>query len=147
MYQLIHRKTNETHLCETTYIDGVIFYVNKDLKIVACKEPNKGHPCIIDEIAVKAAHFSFCLINTDPEISDDIADTIEMGFYNGYQQAQFLNPFTLEDMINFATWIADSTKHGYAKQLHEAMIKYKVKTVEELVRIWQSQQTKTLYYE
>lgn len=59
MYQLIHRKTNKTHLCEKTYIDGVLFYVNKELKIIACKEPNMGHPCVIDEVAVKADQFCF----------------------------------------------------------------------------------------
>ena len=144
MYQLIHRKTNETHLCEKTYIDGVLFYVNKELKIIACKEPGKGYSCVIDETAVKTEQFSICY---PASLKDREQQFLEIGFYNGYQQAQFLSPFTLEDMVNFANWIADSTKHGYAKQLHEAMLRYKVKTVEELVRIWQSQENKTLYYE
>jgi hypothetical protein len=144
MYQLIHKKTKESHLCEKTYISGIVHYVNKDLEIIACVEPDKGYPCIIDEVAVKTEQFSICY---PASLKDREQQFLEIGFYNGYQQAHFISPFTLEDMVNFANWIADSTKHGYAKQLHEAMLRYKVKSVEELIRIWQSQQTKTLYYE
>lgn len=41
-----------------------------------------------------------------------------------------------EDMIDFAEWIADSKLHGYTKQLYEAIIRHKVKTTQELLRIW-----------
>jgi hypothetical protein len=34
--------------------------------------------------------------------------------------------------VEFAEWIADSKKHGWCKQLYEAMIVNKVKTTKEL---------------
>lgn len=43
---------------------------------------------------------------------------------------------TKDIAIKFANWIADSKKHGFCKQLYEAMIINKVKTTEELFEIF-----------
>lgn len=40
---------------------------------------------------------------------------------------------TIHILIKFAKWIDDSNLHGYSKQVREAMVIYKVDTIEELV--------------
>jgi len=38
-----------------------------------------------------------------------------------------------QSLVEFAKWIDDSSLHGWSKQVREAMIIYKVDTIEELV--------------
>lgn len=46
--------------------------------------------------------------------------------------------------VNFAKWIADSKLHGENKQLHEAMIRNKVGSVNELFKIFSNQNDEKL---
>ena len=53
-----------------------------------------------------------------------------------WQQEQNENKYSEEDMIEFVEWIANTKLHGYSKQLYEAMIRYKVETTKELLKLW-----------
>ena len=53
-----------------------------------------------------------------------------------WQKEQDKNKYSEEDMIEFVEWIANTKLHGYSKQLYEAMIRYKVETTKELLKLW-----------
>ena len=70
-----------------------------------------------------------------------------IGFIEGHNKSQETHPFSEEDMVEFAEWIANSKLHGYSKQLYEAMIRHKVNSTKELIQIWKQQKIKTIYYD
>jgi hypothetical protein len=53
-----------------------------------------------------------------------------------WQQQKDKKLYSEEDMIEFVEWIANTKLHGYSKQLYEAMIRYKVETTKELLKLW-----------
>ena len=76
------------------------------------------------------------------QIKQDLARKYENDFIvpDGTEETDFIAGFDscmdLELPIKFAEWIADSKKHGYSKQLYEAMIINKVKNTKELFTYW-----------
>lgn len=125
----------------------------KGLKVIATDDSNIELPQIINEdlsisdLALK----SIGIIQDKVPLREDFITDVQWGFMNGfingYEQSQESHPYTLQDMVDFAKWIADFKKHGYVKQLYEACIINKATLVEDLVGIWEKQKIKTIYYE
>lgn len=168
-YKLINNKTKEETICEKVVIDNFDYYVNNDkitsyyynpatnnihiesnpkrlevvnkhkrLKIIATNNPNIDISKVISEVKTLSLEY---IINKNTQFFT------KHDFENGYNKAKETYQFTEEDMIDFAEWIADSKKHGYCKQLYEAMIVNKVQTTKELLQIFKEQQIKTIFYE
>lgn len=172
-FKLINNKTKEETICSLVTIDVFEYYVNdneiiqKDFyidfrsdgnkleqfktkedwvlvgicdskKVITTNNPNIDIPKVIEEIDLA---FNYYNSNEQYKVSDSFHYT------NGYNKAKETYQFTEEDMIDFAEWIADSKKHGYCKQLYEAMIVNKVQTTKELLQIFKEQQIKTIFYE
>lgn len=63
---------------------------------------------------------------------------------------QEIHPFSEEDMVEFAEFLADNCfwRNGQKGSLwYSATGKYKDSFMKEIVQLWKEQQTKTLYYE
>lgn len=109
-------------------------------KVIACNNPNIDLPQTVDEvynISIQLGQEFYIGGNYD----------FENGVRRGYNESQKTHPFSLEDMVEFSKWIADTKLHGFSKQLYEAMMVNEVKTIEELIKIWDKQRLKTIYYE
>ena len=107
-------------------------------KVVATNNPNINAPKVVDEVEELAISYEMSFTDDD--------GTAKVDFKAGHNKSQETHPFSEEDMIEFAEWIANSKLHGYSKQLYEAMIRYKVSTTKELLQIWKEQQPKVIYY-
>ena len=72
--------------------------------------------------------------------SEDVVQAMDEDCFistiNEWYQEQDRNKYNEEDMIEFVEWIANTKLHGHSKQLYESMIRYKVKTTKELLKLW-----------
>jgi len=172
-YKLVNHNTKEETICDKVVVDEFDYYVSNEKvpeerwyispeikvlkftgreilgdklsknckKIVATNNPNIDIPKVVDPIEI--------LLENYYSHKDDAADRV---FYDT-QVREIIKEYqeTLsnsdEDAIEFAKWIADTKLHGYCKQLYEAIIRHKVSTVNELIKIWKEQQPKIVYYE
>ena len=146
------------------YLDGkTIFPEMLDLpqwkKVVASNIGHVGIPQIVDELEYNyylelearrevAKNFKGQVAGRHPDaFGGSEMHHMVRGYLEGYQKAKETFCFTEKDLVEFAEWIADSKKHGFSKQLYEAMIVNRVKTTKELLDVWKEQQVKIVYYE
>lgn len=108
-------------------------------KIVATDNPNIEIPKIVNEVneALESVYAKEAAGSS----------LLRIGFARGYELSQETHPFSENDMVEFAKWIADSSLHGHTKQMYEAIIKYKLNSIEELVQYWNKNKSKILYFE
>lgn len=118
-------------------------------KVIATNNPRIFLPRVIEQFDIEgmALEYSSKKGNPNPEGYTKLQTEKLHGFIDGYNASQASHPFTESDMIEYANWIADTKKHGYSKQLYEAMLVNKVNTTKELLEIFKTQQVKTIYYE
>lgn len=173
-YKLINKKNKKETICIKIELDGFDYYVSEDeikngdyflskdsisllyvdgeitfpemldlpqwKKVIATNNSNINIPKVIDEvynISIQLGQEVYIGGNYD----------FENGVRKGYNKAKETYQYTEKDMVEFAEWIANSKLHGHCKQLYEAMIVNRVKTVKELLEIWNNQNIKTIYYE
>lgn len=113
-------------------------------KVIATNNPNIDIPKVVDEVWKISKDYVKTLGLLGSDLDNITSENLVVW---GYNKSQETHPFSEEDMIEFAEWIANSKLHGYSKQLYEAMIRHKVSTTKELLQIWKEQQPKTVYYE
>lgn len=116
-------------------------------EVIATSNPNIDIPQIINQVEFLAEEWVFETNKEKWSNNDDTAGDNFGSYKAGYQKSQETHPFSLEDMVEFAKWIANTKLYGFSKQLYEAMLVNEVKTVEELIEIWRNQRLKTIYYE
>lgn len=105
---------------------------NNDQKIIF-KDVSDETLSFLDSIS-HVTHYSYLNRTYIPVIMFDQDDVnINILTSDSQLEERSLSELTLNVLVEFAKWIDDSNLHSWSKQVREAMIIYKVDTIEELV--------------
>lgn len=135
---------NNKYIVQCLRTDDNSYWNKHCKKIIVTNNPNLDIPKVVDEVWKISKDYVKTLGLLGSDLDNITSENLVVW---GYNKSQETHPFSEEDMIEFAEWIANSKLHGYSKQLYEAMIRHKVSTTKELLQIWKEQQPKTVYYE
>lgn len=109
---------------------------------IATNNPNINIPVVIDKVEKLANEFAFCYPGSQ---SEEEYDSKLMGYYYGYNKSQETHPFSKEDVIDFLNWIRDHTIFDLAPKPYLKKTQTRLPQ-EELLKLWQEQQSKIIYY-
>ena len=174
-YKLINKQTNEEHLCDKVTIDGFDYYVSDEKLIPNCYvfDPIRNRITVIYLVSKKGENFGAKKViatnnpNIDiPQILEEpnetlihqiaadlgyrmLPDDLEEGIKAGYKESQETHPFSEEDMIEFHKWLSKNDWQDYSDIKEGLFVNtYGVqKQDKELLKIWQEQRPKIVYYE
>ena len=172
-YKLISKTTDEEHLCDKVTIDGFDYYVNdeeiKDGFYTDSEDLFEAYPNNIPlqptedfkkVIATNNSNIDISQIIEEPnetlihQIAADLGyrmlpDDLEEGIKAGYKESQETHPFSEEDMIEFHKWLSKNDWQDYSDIKEGLFVNtYGVqKQDKELLKIWQEQRPKIVYYE
>ena len=164
-YKLIHKTTQEEHICSKVVIDGFDYYVNDDdvnrdcyyldelnqlgrafknnagfykncKKVIATNNPNIDLPQVIDKVEELATlAYPKDLHAWGINQFDDFNEKDRNVWKEGYKQSQETHPFSEDDIFSFGKFVYDYDYRIYG-----------TKSNEELLELWKEQQIKTIYY-
>lgn len=158
-YILKNKTTNKDHICEKVTINGFDYYVSDkkvfengvyakcsftgdisktrngqiSYKVIAGNNPSVDLPQVIDEVAVDNIcnnQLRFCGQTEHKEIFG-----YYLGVKDGYNKSQETHPNSDEDMIKFGKF----SKDYFYTHLFDG-------DFETCLKLWKSQQVKTIYY-
>lgn len=134
------------------------FCVKKSKKVIACNNPNIDIAQVVDDVEDLDILKSKWYDNQEEDRSEAfvfqysgiVDDALEKGIIIGYNKSQEMFPFTEEDMIEFAEFVAkysDKNKNYKGEMLY-AQSKYDgAERTIDLLQLWKEQRTKTIYYD
>lgn len=171
-YKLVNQQTNEETICDKVTIDGFDYYVSdtpiltKDYyydvylrmlhqaqinygnhpdckKVIATNNPNIDIPKVVDEVTKEAERdwihkeYGFEVGYNPKRCVDGAVQKPKFinGFVKGYNKSQETHPFSDDDMKSFGKFCRDYDYTFFGKE-----------NVEEMLRLWKEDQTKTVYY-
>ena len=155
--RLIDIKTNEQYLCDKITIDWFDYYVSNKFieegdfavnlntkqitqcdgvkgmdsywkKAVATNNSSISIPQVVDKVDQYTMAQNYAIETKSPN-----REAHRQGFVKGYNKSQETHPFSEEDMIEFALYVATAPNAPY-------------KTAKELLQLFKEQQPKTVYY-
>lgn len=169
-YKLINLETKEEFICDKVVIEGMDYYVNDDIKsgdvtpYIMCYANNTYEICntnngIRESKLGLAKRVIATIIGNSiatPKITDEayylsqkasIVDRAkyDLGYMVGFTMAKGKYPFTEDDMIEFAEWLAENASSTlvFSKWLDGELVD---RTTKELLDIWQEQRIETIYF-
>ena len=160
-YKLTHKTTQEEHICSKVVVDGFEYYVtttdikgcwvvtDKDKlvriddsnyeywheynckKVICTNNPNIDLPQVIDEVEE-----SFIEKSSIPYFPNNLKETCEWWYKEGYNKSQETHSNSDEDMIEFSNYVRAK---GYLFNVFYP--------TQDLLKRWKRQQIKTIIYE
>ncbi len=131
-YKLIHKTTGEEHLCEkvTSSIYGFDLYLDPNMDAVADNNPSSTLPKVIDE----AEELAWDTVNNHSSLKTDSEKAIGFtSFYEGYNKHAETHPYSEDNLYDIMDFIARTPET-------KGMFKG------DILKLWQSQRPKVIYY-
>ena len=172
-YRLINLDTTKEHLCDKVTINGSDYYVSDEIPKVGdwVIEYQKGDEIgelhfingkYVLSVDIQKKTIATTNLNIDiPQVADEVEELADKyvkgqpirnrsiandewnatGFVNGYKKSQETHPFSEEDVCDFVEWM-----NLHYRALEHTISLKGVKGTEDLLKLWNQQQPKKLYF-
>ena len=132
---------------------GMYSWASNYKKVIATNNPNIDILKVVDEveeIVDYSESLAKSLYNPEAHRNDAIKSLLAVACQSGYNKSQETHPFSEEDVIEFAEFVAkytDKNKNHKGEMLH-AKSKYDgSERTKDLLQLWKEQKPKKVYYE